>query len=412
MDKAQILSEPYLKIGKIFSDLSETLESPESSIAGMLLQRIELHRMELHCPCFMVDDPGQQFKIPLPEHFVNGFLQSVADGNELSEIHYQETFNLCANGSWETFSREDLTALGEQVIGHRVCNLPFSEFEVPRPEFENRLKASDVSIPPKWLGRDSVADDGLQRHVEWAFYKADGVWNIGPLDNIQILRDSIGLQHIHFLLVRPNKLIEATYLYADTLKLDPEVVDGPTVKGGIKCAEDGNWDYVPRYASSKMSYAFNKTPNTVLRGEGYGIVGDGIMDKRARREINKKVEELEEERARLDESGLKPELSPEDALEERQERIAELEEQIARYRSYIDSATHFDGKDRQLLALRSEKSRKAVFTNIARAYKKIEQAHSGIHGHLRQSIQTGNTVVYRPQDPCPKWVLSPPESPS
>ena len=403
MDKARILSEPYLKIGKIFSDLSETLESPESSIAGLLLQRIELHRMELHCPCFMVDDPGQKFKIPLPEHFVNGFLQSVADGNELSEIHYQETFNLCANGSWETFSREDLTVLGEQVVGHRVCNLPFSEFEVPRPEFENRLKASDVSIPPKWLGRDSVADDGLQRHVEWAFYKADGVWHIGPLDNIRILKDSIGLQHIHFLLTRPDKPVEAAYLYADSIKLVPESVNSLTVELGIPGAEDAAFDYVSRFDEQKG-------PATVLRGEGYGIMQDDTMDKRYRREVRNKITALKEERGHLEEKGLRPELSPEDALEERQERLAELNEEIARYQSNVDAATRLDKNARPLLNTRTEQSRKSVWAAIMAAYRKINKLHPDIYVHLKKTITTGHTLIYSPQSPRPRWTLIPPTS--
>ncbi len=195
MDRAQALAEPYLKIVKIVSDLAETLKSPEPSIASLLLERIELHNMDLHCLCFMVDDQSQSFTIPLPPHFAEGFLRSMADGVPLSEIYYPQKFYLCADGVWEALPLKDLIMLGEEIEKENTWELPFSEFRTPRPEFEQRLLDKDIPVPSNWLGRGVLSDEnetkqkissdpGTQEKVlHW--YEKDGILYEGLAEDVR-----------------------------------------------------------------------------------------------------------------------------------------------------------------------------------------------------------------------------------
>jgi hypothetical protein len=113
--------------------------------------------------------------------------------------------------------------------------------------------------------------------------------------------------------------------------------------------------------------------------------------KKACRERAKKLEEEIEEAKDLED-------------EPRQER---LERDLSDLLAQLKRDTGRGGRSRHLGSSADDKARQVVHKSLKRAYEMLEKGGmADLVAHLRDSIETGTTCVYRPKLDPPPWVLS------
>ncbi len=192
MDKAEARARRYVSVDEIFSELEETLESPEPSIAKFLLHPIELHKLDFHCQCRIEDDTDQSLTVELFGHDAKEFLIAVASGDDdlksieyHFKLHFQKDDDDDSPGYWEILHPELLAVLenpGDEYSG----TIPFSQFLVSKVELKSCFRDTNNQIPSRWVNGDAPLDEvkATPIIVEHPppllnFYEDDGVFHVG-----------------------------------------------------------------------------------------------------------------------------------------------------------------------------------------------------------------------------------------
>ena len=118
--------------------------------------------------------------------------------------------------------------------------------------------------------------------------------------------------------------------------------------------------------------------------------GDEVLDERAREGYRRRLEVLDEEIDRAAARG-----DDRRAAEYDRERAALLEE--------LRAAAGLAGRTRRL-GDEAERARKAVTARIRDTLRRLDRHHPELAGHLRASVSTGSSCLYRP-DPAVPWRL-------
>jgi hypothetical protein len=118
--------------------------------------------------------------------------------------------------------------------------------------------------------------------------------------------------------------------------------------------------------------------------------GDDVLDERAKASYRRRLEVLDEEIDRAAALG-----DDRRAAEYDRERAALLEE--------LRAAAGLAGRTRRL-GDEAERARKAVTARIRDTLRKLDHHHPELAGHLRDSVSTGASCLYRP-DPATPWRL-------
>lgn len=119
-----------------------------------------------------------------------------------------------------------------------------------------------------------------------------------------------------------------------------------------------------------------------------GSAGE-VIDTQALREYKDRISEIDEELAEADANN---DLARRDSLNEEREALY----------AEVGRATGLDGKNREASSDR-ERARQAVSTAIHRALRAIEKEHPSLWMHLRNSLNIGEFLSYRPDKPT-SWV--------
>jgi TolB-like protein len=115
---------------------------------------------------------------------------------------------------------------------------------------------------------------------------------------------------------------------------------------------------------------------------------DAVLDERARREIQARARELQQE---IDEADAAHDLARADRAREELDRIVEV----------LSGALGLGGRSRALGSV-AERARSAVTWRIRNGIKKIGQAHPRLGRHLENAVRTGTFCVYQPESPI-EW---------
>jgi hypothetical protein len=78
-----------------------------------------------------------------------------------------------------------------------------------------------------------------------------------------------------------------------------------------------------------------------------------------------------------------------------------LQEEIDKFKKYLGGVQDRLGQPREAGGS-AERSRTAVTTAVNRARDYISEHHPALGHHLKESIQTGNSLVYAPAE-VPDW---------
>ena len=111
--------------------------------------------------------------------------------------------------------------------------------------------------------------------------------------------------------------------------------------------------------------------------------GAPVLDDRARREVQTRVRELQQE---IDEADAAHDLARGERAREELDRIVEL----------LSGALGLGGRSRTLGSA-AERARSAVTWRIRNAIRKIGQAHPRLGRHLENAVRTGTFCVYQPE---------------
>ena len=155
------------------------------------------------------------------------------------------------------------------------------------------------------------------------------------------LPDARGLVYLAELLIRPGEEVHVLDLLA---RVAPESADAPSAGGG-----------------------------------------DDLMDARARREVSERMESL---RSELADAEARADLGRADRA---RAELEALEDSLA-------AAFGLGGRARRA-GDATERARKAVYNRIRAVTRRLEETHPELAVHLRNSVQTGRTCVYRPERP-------------
>lgn len=111
--------------------------------------------------------------------------------------------------------------------------------------------------------------------------------------------------------------------------------------------------------------------------------GDPVLDERAKAEYRRRLDQLDQEIDRAGERGDDARAAAYDT-----ERQALLDE--------LRTAAGLGGRTR-LLGAEAERARKTVTARIRDTLRKLDARHPELAAHLRQSVTTGSTCAYRPE---------------
>ncbi|GAB3218808.1 hypothetical protein GCM10027447_00100 [Glycomyces halotolerans] len=117
--------------------------------------------------------------------------------------------------------------------------------------------------------------------------------------------------------------------------------------------------------------------------------GDDVLDAEARARYRDHLETLDEQ---IDTAAA---LGDDD-------RAAALDAERQALIDQLRAATGLGGRSRRL-GDNAERARKSVTNRIRNTLKKIEAAHPALAEHLRESVATGSSCVYRPGAHTPRW---------
>ncbi|MFC7305816.1 ATP-binding protein, partial [Streptomyces monticola] len=118
-----------------------------------------------------------------------------------------------------------------------------------------------------------------------------------------------------------------------------------------------------------------------------GMGGDPVLDDEAKRQYRRRLDQLDEEIDRAAATG--------DAG-----RAARHEKERAALLAELRTAAGLGGRARRL-GDEAERARKAVTARIRDTIRRLDSRHPELAAHLRESVSTGLTCAYRPQDPAP-----------
>jgi len=199
------------------------------------------------------------------------------------------------------------------------------------------------------LARDAqahAAGAGLSPLVTGVFRREGALWTLAYGGVTVRMRDAKGLADLAALLAAPGREIPAADLVA-------------AGSGGLGRAD--------------------------LR-----LGADEVLDETARRQIRRRLADLDEEIAEADAWA-----DPERASRARAERDALVSE--------VTAATGLAGRARRL-GDQDERARKAVTARIRDMIGRIERVHPSLAAHLRASVTTGTRCCYSPPAPA-SWQL-------
>ena len=115
-----------------------------------------------------------------------------------------------------------------------------------------------------------------------------------------------------------------------------------------------------------------------------------VLDERARREIQSRARELQQE---IDEADTLHDLARAERAREELDRLVEL----------VSGSLGLGGRSRALGSV-AERARSAVTWRIRSGIKKISKAHPRLGRHLENAVRTGTFCVYQPEAPT-EWAL-------
>ena len=140
--------------------------------------------------------------------------------------------------------------------------------------------------------------------------------------------------------------------------------------------------------SSRGQMALNG-PAGLAGGGSYGFGSEELVtDAAALKECKERLRDLEEE-------------IEQGEAENNEGFVCRLKEERAKLVQYIQAGAGLRGRLRKVAGSR-EKARKAVSNAISRAISVIFKHHDVLGRHLRNTIRTGNEVVYDPETPV-EW---------
>ncbi|MFP3992841.1 ATPase, partial [Streptomyces sp. E11-3] len=170
-------------------------------------------------------------------------------------------------------------------------------------------------------------------------FRFDGtVWNLAYAGQRVHMPDTKGLRDLRLLLSRPGAGIDAVRLLAPDG--GPEVV-----------------------AAHSMS-------------------GDPVLDEEAKRQYKRRLDQLDEEIDRAAASG-------------DEQRAARYDTERAALLAELRTAAGLGGRTRRL-GDEAERARKAVTARIRDTLRKLDALHPALAAHLRDTVSTGLTCAYRP----------------
>ncbi|WP_407559948.1 AAA family ATPase [Streptomyces sp. 184] len=201
--------------------------------------------------------------------------------------------------------------------------------------------------PPGPQPQPAPAPPPPQPTTDGEFRYDGGVWTLAYAGRTVHLPDAKGLRDLHTLLATPGTDVTAVRL------LSPE--------GGEEVV-----------AAHRMG-------------------GDPLLDAEAKSRYRRRLDLLDEEIDHATAAGDDTRAAAYD-----RERAALLEE--------LRAAAGLAGRTRRL-GDEAERARKAVGARIRDALRKIAKGHPDLAAHLKETISTGTTCTYHPQNPPPTWRL-------
>jgi non-specific serine/threonine protein kinase len=199
---------------------------------------------------------------------------------------------------------------------------------------------------------------------DYVFRKQEDFWNIVFEGKAILMRNTIGLQYIAYLLQKPSVEFRVSTLQS--------AARGTHVDSTAIIYDRMNTEQLEQYGLS-ISH-------------GLGDAGV-ILDPRSISEYKKYHQRLVEELERAKGHG-----DP--------EQVALLKEQIDMISAQLKAARGLRGKARKSKD-DTEKVRKAVTNRIRDSLKKIQKEHRSLGLHLSKSIKTGIRCSYTPEKPIP-----------
>jgi hypothetical protein len=196
------------------------------------------------------------------------------------------------------------------------------------------------------------------------FQKTGQFWTISYEGHISRLKDSKGLQYLHFLLAHPGEEFHAQRLLAE-------------VEGTVSVPDDG---------ATKIERQFLDDGLTV---SSLGDAGP-LLDDQARKEYKGRLNDLAKE--------LKEAREFNDF-----ERVGRLEEEMEALTKELTAAYGLGGRTRKL-ADRAEKARKTISKAIGRAFEQIKANDENLWRHLQNALSLGLFPAYKPHPPV-TWII-------
>ncbi|NES30824.1 AAA family ATPase [Micromonospora terminaliae] len=190
---------------------------------------------------------------------------------------------------------------------------------------------------------------GESRPVEPEFRRDGAVWRLAYAGVVTHLPDAKGLHDLRLLLGRPGVDVPAVEL------LDPAA--GPELVAARR------------------------------------LGGDPVLDDEAKARYRQHLRRLDDEIDRA-------------AVRDDGARLAALDAERAALLDQLRAAAGLAGRSRRL-GDQAERARKAVTARIRDTLRRIDERHPALGAHLRESVTTGSTCRYLPEEPVP-WCLSEP----
>jgi len=196
------------------------------------------------------------------------------------------------------------------------------------------------------------------------FQKAGQFWTISYEGHTFRLKDSKGLQYLHFLLAHPGEEFHAQRLLAE-------------VEGNFSGSGDGGTMNERQFLDDGL--------NVSSLGDA-GPLLDDQAGKAYKQRLEDLAAELEEAREFND-----------------YERAERVEEEIEALTKELSAAYGLDGRARKL-ADPGEKARKTISKAIGRALEHIKENDESLRHHLQNTLSLGLFPAYKPHPPV-NWII-------
>jgi hypothetical protein len=227
-----------------------------------------------------------------------------------------------------------------------------------------RIQKDRLALDLETLTRMIEGKTNRQAFAGNVFQKTGQFWTISYEGHTFRLKDSKGLQYLHFLLVHPGEEFHVQRLLAE-------------VEGNFSSSGDG--------ATMNERQFLDDGLNVSSLGDAGRLLDDQAV-KAYKQRLEDLAAELEEAKKFND-----------------FERAEHLEEEIEALTKELSAAYGLDGRARKL-ADPGEKARKTISKAIGRALEHIKENDESLRHHLQNTLSLGLFPAYKPHPPV-NWII-------